>query len=119
VLSCLTAPGQVRLRSEGSELTWRFRVAEGGLMMSGGGEQPDGVSLTNLDQPLFDGADATKRDLVDYLDAVADHIICCDLRCLRLTRRSSGWFLIQHEESRYGICRCRSSILAPPAAGPW
>jgi bifunctional non-homologous end joining protein LigD len=44
-------------------------------MMSGGGEQPDGVSLTNLDQPLFDGADATKRDLVDYLDAVADHII--------------------------------------------
>jgi bifunctional non-homologous end joining protein LigD len=44
-------------------------------MMSGGGEQPDRVSLTNLDQPLFDGADATKRDLVDYLDAVADHII--------------------------------------------
>ena len=44
-------------------------------MMSGGGEQRDGVSLTNLDQPLFDGADATKRDLVDYLDAVADHII--------------------------------------------
>ncbi|MBD0324531.1 MAG: ATP-dependent DNA ligase, partial [Aldersonia sp.] len=31
--------------------------------------------LTNLDQPLFDGADATKRDLVDYLDAVADRII--------------------------------------------
>jgi bifunctional non-homologous end joining protein LigD len=35
----------------------------------------DGVSLTNLDQPLFDGADATKRDLVDYLDAVHDRII--------------------------------------------
>lgn len=34
-----------------------------------------GVSLTNLDQPLFDGADATKRDLVDYLDAVADRMI--------------------------------------------
>jgi bifunctional non-homologous end joining protein LigD len=33
------------------------------------------VPLTNLDQPLFDGADATKRDLVDYLDAVADQII--------------------------------------------
>ena len=44
-------------------------------MMSGGGEERDGVSLTNLDQPLFDGADATKRDLVDYLDAVADRII--------------------------------------------
>jgi DNA ligase D-like protein (predicted polymerase) len=29
-----------------------------------------GVNLTNLDQPLFEGADATKRDLVDYVDAV-------------------------------------------------
>jgi len=35
----------------------------------------DEVPLTNLDQPLFDGADATKRDLVDYLDAVADQIL--------------------------------------------
>jgi bifunctional non-homologous end joining protein LigD len=35
----------------------------------------DDVPLTNLDQPLFDGADATKRDLVDYLDAVADQIL--------------------------------------------
>jgi DNA ligase D len=34
-----------------------------------------GVELTNLDQPLFDGADATKRDLVDYLDAVCDRIL--------------------------------------------
>jgi bifunctional non-homologous end joining protein LigD len=39
------------------------------------GEVRDDVSLTNLDQPLFDGADATKRDLVDYLDAVRDRII--------------------------------------------
>jgi bifunctional non-homologous end joining protein LigD len=38
-------------------------------------ESRDGVSLTNLDQPLFDGADATKRDLVDYLDGVRDRII--------------------------------------------
>ena len=38
-------------------------------------ESRDGVPLTNLDQPLFDGADATKRDLVDYLDAVSDHIL--------------------------------------------
>ena len=35
------------------------------------GEERDGVPLTNLDQPLFDGAGATKRDLVDYLDAVS------------------------------------------------
>ena len=34
-----------------------------------------GVELTNLGQPLFDGADATKRDLVDYLDAVRDRIL--------------------------------------------
>ncbi|MGH9040458.1 MAG: DNA polymerase domain-containing protein, partial [Acidimicrobiia bacterium] len=40
-----------------------------------GGEERDGVALTNLDQPLFDGAEATKRDLVDYLDAMADRII--------------------------------------------
>jgi DNA ligase D len=34
-----------------------------------------GVPLTNLDQPLFDGAGATKRDLVDYLDGVRGRII--------------------------------------------
>jgi DNA ligase D len=45
--------------------------------MSGksGDESRDGVSLTNLDQPLFDGAQATKRDLVEYLDGVRDRII--------------------------------------------
>ena len=40
-----------------------------------GGEERDGVPLTNLDQPLFDGAGATKRDLVDYLDAVHGRIL--------------------------------------------
>ena len=40
-----------------------------------GEESRADVSLTNLDQPLFDGADATKRDLVDYLDGVRDRII--------------------------------------------
>ncbi len=44
-------------------------------MSDKGGESRDGVSLTNLDQPLFDGADATKRDLVEYLDGVRDRII--------------------------------------------
>src|SRR5512138_2558122 len=38
-------------------------------------EERDGVALTNLDQPLFDDARATKRDLVDYLDAMHDRII--------------------------------------------
>jgi DNA ligase D-like protein (predicted polymerase) len=36
---------------------------------------PDGVSFTNLDAPLFDGAGATKGDLVAYLDAVAEPIL--------------------------------------------
>jgi bifunctional non-homologous end joining protein LigD len=39
------------------------------------GETREGVELTNLDQPLFDGAEATKRDLVDFLDAVSDRIL--------------------------------------------
>ncbi|MEV2265071.1 non-homologous end-joining DNA ligase [Nonomuraea africana] len=38
-------------------------------------EVRDDVALTNLDQPLFDDAGATKRDLVDYLDAVRDRLI--------------------------------------------
>ena len=41
----------------------------------GGDEERGGVSLTNLDQPLFDGAEATKGDLVDYLDAVAGPLV--------------------------------------------
>ena len=47
----------------------------------------DGVSLTHLDEPLFDGAGATKRDLVDYLEAVAPLMLpdCAAGRC-----RSSG-----------------------------
>lgn len=40
-----------------------------------GDEVRDGVTLTNLDQPLFGGAEASKRDLVNYLDAVADQLI--------------------------------------------
>ncbi|MFG1934353.1 non-homologous end-joining DNA ligase [Mycobacterium sp. NPDC048908] len=40
-----------------------------------GGEQRAGVQLTNLDQPLSPDSDATKRDLVDYLQAVADRML--------------------------------------------
>ncbi|HVW44626.1 MAG TPA: ATP-dependent DNA ligase [Amycolatopsis sp.] len=38
-------------------------------------EVRDGVSLTNLDQPLFAESGATKRDLVDYLDALGDRLV--------------------------------------------
>ena len=39
------------------------------------GDALDGVSFTNLDEPLFDGAEASKRDLVEYLSAMAGRII--------------------------------------------
>ena len=42
---------------------------------SDGRESREGVRLTNLDQPLFDGAEVAKRELVDYLDAVSDRIL--------------------------------------------
>jgi DNA ligase D-like protein (predicted polymerase) len=38
-------------------------------------DERDGVPLTNLDQELFPGAGATKRDLIDYLDAMADRLL--------------------------------------------
>jgi DNA ligase D len=43
--------------------------------MGAADEEREGVSLTNLDQPLFDDAGATKRDLVDYLDAISDRLL--------------------------------------------
>jgi bifunctional non-homologous end joining protein LigD len=39
------------------------------------GESRDGVALTNLDEALFDGSGATKRDLVDYLDALHPQVV--------------------------------------------
>jgi DNA ligase D-like protein (predicted polymerase) len=41
----------------------------------GTSEQRAGVDLTNLDQLLAPAAGATKRDLIDYLDAVSDRIL--------------------------------------------
>ncbi|GII79143.1 ATP-dependent DNA ligase [Sphaerisporangium rufum] len=38
-------------------------------------EVREGVTLTNLDRPLFDDAGVTKRELVDYLDAVSGRIV--------------------------------------------
>jgi bifunctional non-homologous end joining protein LigD len=54
-------------------------------------EERSGVRLTNLDQPLFADAGATKRDLVDYLDAVADRIVpVLDGRALSVVRVRPG-----------------------------
>jgi DNA ligase D len=38
-------------------------------------ETRDGVELTNLDKPLLDDSEQTKRELVDYLDAVSERIL--------------------------------------------
>jgi bifunctional non-homologous end joining protein LigD len=40
-----------------------------------GGDDIDGIAFTSLDAPLFDGAGATKGDLVTYLDAMAGPIV--------------------------------------------
>lgn len=40
--------------------------------MTAAGEQRHGISLSSLDDELFAGADATKRNLLDHLEAVAD-----------------------------------------------
>lgn len=41
----------------------------------GADDSREGVKLTNLDEPLFEDARATKRDLLDYLDAISDRFI--------------------------------------------
>ena len=58
--------------------------------MPGPDETRDGVALTNLGQPLFDGAGATKRDLVDYLDAVHDRLVLRRLEIEPLGRKCRG-----------------------------
>jgi bifunctional non-homologous end joining protein LigD len=93
-----------------------------------------GISLTNLDQPLFDAAQATKRDLVDYLDAVADRILPGlrgrPLSVIRVLRgqqpfmqknlpkyappwlsRVSLWAASSHREVEYALCEDRRSLL--------
>ncbi|HEX3783844.1 MAG TPA: ATP-dependent DNA ligase [Pseudonocardiaceae bacterium] len=97
-------------------------------------EERAGVSLTNLDQPLFDGADATKRDLVDYLDAVRDRIIPVladrPLSVIRSLRgqapfmqknlpkytpewvpRVAQWADASKREVSYGLCNDRRTLL--------
>jgi hypothetical protein len=48
----------------------RQRRASGGTS-AGGDSERAGVPLTHLDEELFDGAQATKRDLIDYLEALS------------------------------------------------
>jgi DNA ligase D-like protein (predicted polymerase) len=97
-------------------------------------ELRDGVRLTNLDQPLFEGAQATKRDLVDYLDAVHE-LILSELRgrplsVIRVLRgqqpfmqknlptyapewlaRVALWAESSRREVTYALCEDRRSLL--------
>ena len=45
------------------------------MSRTGGEPTAEGVTFTHLDKPLFDGSNATKRDLVEYLDGVCEKII--------------------------------------------
>jgi bifunctional non-homologous end joining protein LigD len=97
-------------------------------------EVRDGVELTHLDQPLFDGAEATKRDLVDYLDAVSGPLIAALRdRPLSVIRVRPGqqpfmqknvpsytpswvetvplWAEASHREVSYALCNDRRTLL--------
>jgi bifunctional non-homologous end joining protein LigD len=94
----------------------------------------DEVTLTNLDQPLFEGSGATKRDLVEYLDAVHDRIIpelrdrpLSVIRVLRgqkpfmqknlpkytpdWVRTATMWAESSHRDVTYALCDDRRTLL--------
>ena len=102
--------------------------------MSGPDATRDGVPLTNLDESLFDGASATKRDLVDYLDAAGDRVLpalrgrpLSVVRVLRGQRpfmqknlpayappwlnRAPLWAHSSRREVTYALCDDRRSLL--------
>jgi DNA ligase D-like protein (predicted polymerase) len=97
-------------------------------------ETRDGVGLTNLDEPLFEGADATKRELVDYLDAVSMPLISVltdrplsVIRSLRgqqpfmqknvpkytpeWVRTTPVWSAASKREIAYALCNDRRTLL--------
>jgi bifunctional non-homologous end joining protein LigD len=97
-------------------------------------ETRDGVALTNLDEPLFDGANATKRGLVDYLDALHPQVIgalsdrpLSVMRALRGQKpfmqknvpkytpdwvaTTSVWSAASKREIAYALCNDRRTLL--------
>src|SRR5262250_555878 len=103
-------------------------------MGADGAQEREGVKLTHLDQPLFDGAGATKGDLVDYLDAVSA-LILPELRGRPLSvirvragqqpfmqknlpdyapdwiRSVTWWAESSRREVRYALCDDRRTLL--------
>ncbi|NUT36247.1 MAG: ATP-dependent DNA ligase [Hamadaea sp.] len=97
-------------------------------------EERDGVALTNLDQPLFPDAGATKRDLVDYLDGVSERILPVlrdrALSVIRVLRGQDAfmqknvpkytpdwvktvtlWAESSHRDVAYALCNDRRTLL--------
>jgi len=102
--------------------------------MSTADEVRDGVSLTHLDQELFADAGVTKRDLVDYYDAVADRVLPVlrdrPLSVMRVLRgqdafmqknlpkytpewvpRAKLWAETSQRTVTYGLCNDRRTLL--------
>jgi DNA ligase D len=97
-------------------------------------ESRDGVKLTNLDAALFEGAGATKRDLVDYLDAVSGRMVPVlahrPLSVIRVMRGQESfmqknlpkytpdwvetvtwWAETSKRDVRYAVCNDRRTLL--------
>jgi bifunctional non-homologous end joining protein LigD len=104
------------------------------MSTQGRDESREGVSFTHLDDPLFDGTDATKRDLVDYFDAVSDRILpVLEDRPLSVIRARGGqapfmqknvpkgtppwvetvgiWAEASKREVHYAVCNDRRTLL--------
>lgn len=104
------------------------------MSAAGAQESREGVAFTNLDQPLFDGANATKRDLVDYLDAVSARILPVledrPLSVIRVHRGADAfmqknvpsytppwvrtlrmWSESSHRDVDYALCNDRRTLL--------
>jgi DNA ligase D len=102
--------------------------------MADKGEERAGVKLTNLDQELFEDAGATKRDLIDYLDAIHDRILPVlhnrPLSVIRLLRgqdqfmqknlpkytpdwvpRTEVWAEASHRQVTYALANDRRTLL--------
>ena len=94
----------------------------------------DGISFSHLDQELFDGAEATKQDLIDYFDAVNARIIPClrdrPLSVIRIrpgqppfmqknlpkytpewVARTQIWADASRREVSYALCNDRRTLL--------
>ena len=102
--------------------------------MSAEDESFEGISFTRLDQELFDGAEATKQDLIDYFDAVDARIIPClrdrPLSVIRIrpgqppfmqknlpkytpewVARTQIWADASRREVSYALCNDRRTLL--------